>query len=168
MVMQEEHIIDVALNGKNYCLSSIHKQQHYFVAGTSVRMHGARMYTPQMIAGSTRKEGTYHFFEIKVTALSLMVPNVGLTWKWKKDTVNTFKVSTTGGLNTFTTEIFGIPLMKHSWYALKHCLVDVKEDKRACYHTKEAAIFAACIRGILEYPYKCSKTSNRVPTWANH
>jgi hypothetical protein len=79
MVMQEEHIIDVALNGKNYCLSSIHKQQHYFVAGTSVRMHGARMYTPQMIAGSTRKEGTYHFFKIKVSALSLMVPNVGLT-----------------------------------------------------------------------------------------
>jgi hypothetical protein len=74
--------------------------------------------------------------------------------------VNTFKVSTTSGLNTFTTEIFGIPLMKHSWYALKHCLVDVKEDKRACYPTKEAAIFAACIRGILEYLYKCSKTSN--------
>jgi hypothetical protein len=55
-------------------------------------------------------------------------------------------------LVTFTSEIFGIPLMKHSWYALKHCLVDVKEDKRACYNTKEAAIFATCIRGgILEY-----------------
>jgi hypothetical protein len=45
--------------------------------------------------------------------------------------------------------------MKHSWYALKHCLVDVKEDKRECYATKEAAIFATCIRGILDYPYKC-------------
>jgi hypothetical protein len=81
--------------------------------------------------------------------------------------VNTFKVATTGGLVTFTTEIFGIPLMKQSWYALKHCLVDVKEDKRACYTTKEAAVFAACIRGILEYPYKHGKTRNGVPTWAN-
>jgi hypothetical protein len=63
--------------------------------------------------------------------------------------VNTFKVSTTGGLVTFSTEIFGIPLMKHSRYALKHCLVDVKEDKRACYTTKEAAVFPVCIRGIL-------------------
>jgi hypothetical protein len=79
----------------------------------------------------------------------------------KKDTVNTFKISTTGGLLvTFTTEIFCIPLMKHSWYALKHCLVDVKEDERACYTTKEAAVFATCIRGILEYLYKCSKTRN--------
>jgi hypothetical protein len=56
--------------------------------------------------------------------------------------------------------------MKQPWYALKHCLVDVKEDKRACYTTKEAAVFATCIRGILEYPYKCSKTRNGVPTWA--
>ncbi len=48
--------------------------------------------------------------------------------------------------------------MKHSPYALKHCLVDVKGDKRACYATKEAAIFAVCIRGILEYLYKCDKT----------
>jgi hypothetical protein len=50
--MQEEHIIDIALNGENYCLS-IHKQQRYFVAGASVRMRGARMFTPQMIAGLT-------------------------------------------------------------------------------------------------------------------
>jgi hypothetical protein len=105
---------------------------------------------------------------MKGTALSLMVPNMGSKWKWKKDAVNTFKVSTTGGLVTFTTEIFGIPLMKHSWYALKHCLVDVKGDKRACYATKEAAVFAACIRGILEYPYKCGKTRNGVPTWVDH
>jgi hypothetical protein len=117
--IHEEHILDNALNGKNYC-SSINKQQHYFVAGASIRMHGARMFTPQMIAGSTRKEGTYHFFEIKETALSLMVPNMGSKWKRKKDAVKTFKVSTTGGLVTFATEIFGIPLMKHSWYALKH------------------------------------------------
>jgi hypothetical protein len=82
--------------------------------------------------------------------------------------VNTFKVSTSGRLVSFTTEIFGIPLMKHSRYALKHCLVDVEGDKRACYATKEAAIFAACIRGILEYLYKCSKKWNGVPTWVDH
>jgi hypothetical protein len=40
----------------------------------------------------------YHFFEIKETALGLMVPNVGLKWKRKKDTVNTFKVLTTSRL----------------------------------------------------------------------
>jgi hypothetical protein len=61
-----------------------------------------------------------------------MVPNMGSKWKWKKDTVNTFKVATTGGLVTFSTKIFGIPLMNQSQYALKHCLVDVKEDTRAC------------------------------------
>jgi hypothetical protein len=127
------------------------------------------MSTPQMIAGSMRKEGTYHFFEIKGTAISLMVPNVGLKWKQKKDPVNTFKVSTSGGLVTFTTEIFGIPLMKHSRYALKHCLVDVEGDKRACYATKEAAVFSTCIRGILEYLYKRGKTRNAgVQTWVNH
>jgi hypothetical protein len=113
-----------------------------------------------MIVGSTQKEGTYHFFEIKETALSLMVPNVGSKWKWKKDAVYTFKVATTSRLVTFTTKIFGIPLMKQPWYALKHCLVDVKENKRACYATKEAAVFAVCIRGILEYPYKRGKTRN--------
>jgi hypothetical protein len=53
-------------------------------------------------------------------------------------------------------------------HALKHCSVDVKGDKRACYATKVAAVFAACIRGILEYPYKRSKTRNGVPTWVNH
>jgi hypothetical protein len=53
-------------------------------------------------------------FNFMGTTLSLMVPNVGLKWKQKKDAVNTFKVSTTGGLVTFTTKIFGIPLMKHS------------------------------------------------------
>jgi hypothetical protein len=84
MAMREEHIIDIALNGKNYC-SSIHKQQRYFVAGASVRTRGARMFTPQMIAGSTRLKGggggTYHFLETKETALSLMLPNVGSKWK---------------------------------------------------------------------------------------
>jgi hypothetical protein len=167
MAMQEEHIMDIALNGENYC-SAIHRQQCYFVAGALIRTRGARMFTPQMIAGSTRKEGTYHFFEMKGTALSLMVPNVASKWKRKKDAVNIFKVSTTGGLVTFTTKILGIPLMKHSQYALKHCLVDVEGDKRACYATKEAAVFAACIRGILEYPYKRAKTRNGVPTWVNH
>jgi hypothetical protein len=58
--------------------------------------------------------------------------------------------------------------MKHSRYALKHCLVDVKGDKRACDATKEAAVFAACIRGILEYLYKRGKTRNGVPTWVDH
>jgi hypothetical protein len=96
-----------------------------------------------------------------------MVPIVGSKWKWKKDAVNTFKVSTNGRLVTFITKIFGIPLMKQSWYALKHCLVD-KRRIGACYTTKEAAVFATCIRGILEYPYKCSKTRNGVPTWADH
>jgi hypothetical protein len=167
MAMQEEHIMDIALNSENYC-SAIHRQQRYFVVGALVRMCGARMFTRQMITGSMRKEGTYHFFEMKETALSLMVPNVGSKWKRKKDAVNTFKVLTTSRLVTFTTEIFSIPLMKHSWYALKHCLVDVKEDKRACYATKEAAVFAACISGILEYPYKHGKTRNGVPTWVNH
>jgi hypothetical protein len=57
--------------------------------------------------------------------------------------------------------------MKKSWYALKHCLVDVKEDKRAYYTTKQAVVFVVCIRGILEYPYKCSKTRNGVQTRAN-
>jgi hypothetical protein len=47
-------------------------------------MHGARMFTPQMIAGSTQKEGTYHFFKIKGTALSLMVPNVGSKWNRRR------------------------------------------------------------------------------------
>jgi hypothetical protein len=167
MAMQEEHTMDIELNGKNYC-SAIHRQQLFFVVGALVRTRGARMFTPQMIAGSTQKEGTYHFFEIKGTTLSLMVPNVGLKWKQKKDAVNTFKVSTTGGLVTFTTKIFSIPLMKHSRYALKHCLVDVKGDKRACYATKEAAVFAMCIRGILEYLYKHGKTRNGVPTWFDH
>jgi hypothetical protein len=167
MAMQEEHIMDIALNDENYCLA-IHRQRRYFIVGASVRTRGARMFTPQMIAGSKRKEGTYHFFEMKGTALSLMVPNMGSKWKRKKDAVNTFKVSTTSGLVTFTTEIFGIPLMKHSRYALKHCLVDVDGDKRACYATKEAAVFAACIRGILEYLYKCGKTRNGVPTWVDH
>jgi hypothetical protein len=120
-----------------------------------------------MIAGSMQKEGTYHFFKTKETALSLMVPTMGSKWKRKKDTVNTFKVATAHGLVTFTTKIFSIPLMKQSRYALKHCLVDVKEDKRACYATKDAAIFAACIRGILEYPYKRGKTRNGIPTWAD-
>jgi hypothetical protein len=161
MAMQEEHIMDIAPNGKNYC-SAIHRRQRYFVVGASVRTRGARMFTPQMIARSMQKEGTYHFFEIKGTTLSLMVPNVGSKWKQKKDPV------TSDRLVTFTTEIFGIPWMKHSRYALKHCLVDVKGDKRACYATKEAAVFAACIRGILEYPYKHGKTRNGVPTWVNH
>jgi hypothetical protein len=36
MTMQEEHIIDIALYGKKYCLS-IHKLQHYFVVAASVK-----------------------------------------------------------------------------------------------------------------------------------
>jgi hypothetical protein len=52
MAMQEEHIMNIALNGKNYC-SAIHRRQRFFVAGASVRTRGARMFTPQIIAGST-------------------------------------------------------------------------------------------------------------------
>jgi hypothetical protein len=70
MAMQEEHIMDIALNGENYCLA-IHRRQRYFVAGALIRTRGARMFTPQIIAGLTRKEGMYHFFEMKGTALSL-------------------------------------------------------------------------------------------------
>jgi hypothetical protein len=55
MAMQEEHIMDVALNGENYC-SAIHRRQCYSVVGALVRTHGARMFTPQMIAGSMQKE----------------------------------------------------------------------------------------------------------------
>jgi hypothetical protein len=62
MAMQEEHIIEIAFNGKKYCLS-IHKQQRHFVAGAPVRMNRARMFTPQMIVGLMHKEGKYHFFE---------------------------------------------------------------------------------------------------------
>jgi hypothetical protein len=45
-------------------------------------------------------------------------------------------------------------LWRSSPYTLCHCLVDVRSDKWACYATREAAIFAACIRGVLEYPFK--------------
>jgi hypothetical protein len=40
MAMQEEHIMDIALNGENFC-SAIHRRQRYFVAGASVRTRGA-------------------------------------------------------------------------------------------------------------------------------
>jgi hypothetical protein len=118
-----------------------------------------RKFTPQMIAGATRDEGTYHFFQAKELALSLMMPpNVNAPF---------FEVFTDGGLVTFTCEIFGIQLWRSSPYTLHHCLVDVGSDKRACYATREAAIFAACIRGVLEYPFKCGKTRNGVPTWVD-
>jgi hypothetical protein len=39
-----------------------------------------------------------------------MVPDMGSKLKRKKDTGNTFKVSTTGRLVTFTSKIFDIPL----------------------------------------------------------
>jgi hypothetical protein len=68
------------------------------------------MFTPQMIAGSTQKEGTYHFFKMQGTALSLVVPNLGLKWKWKKDAVNTFKVLTTSRLVTFTHQDIQHPI----------------------------------------------------------
>jgi hypothetical protein len=32
---------------------------------------------------------------------------------------------------------------------------------------KEAAIFAACVRGVLEFPFKCGKTRNGVPMWVD-
>jgi hypothetical protein len=98
-----------------------------------------------------------------------MVPNMGLKWKQKKDAVNTFKVATTGRLVTFTTEIFGIPLMKQTWHALKHCLEDVKEDKRACYtmHKRGCHICHVYQRhpGI---SVQMQQDKDGVPTWADH
>jgi hypothetical protein len=44
MAMQEEHIMDIAVNGENYC-SAIHRWQCYFVAGASVRTCGASVHT---------------------------------------------------------------------------------------------------------------------------
>jgi hypothetical protein len=44
MAMQEEHIMDIALNGKNYC-SAIHRRQRYFVAGALVRTRGENVHT---------------------------------------------------------------------------------------------------------------------------
>jgi hypothetical protein len=81
----------------------------------------------------------------------------------KKDMVKIFKVSTKGRRVTFTCEIFGIPLWKSSPYTLHYCLVDVESEKSACYATREAAIFAACIRGVLEFPFKCWMMRNGVP-----
>jgi hypothetical protein len=96
-----------------------------------------------------------------------MLPNGNAKCKKKKEVVKVFKVFMEGQLVTFTCEIFGIPLWKSSPYTLCHCLVDVRSDKRACYTTREAAIFAACIRGVLEYPFKHGKMRNGIPTWVN-
>jgi hypothetical protein len=75
MAIQEEQIIDMHLMAKITFCPSISNSAN-FVAGASVSTHGARMFTPQMIVGSMQKEGTYHFFETKETALRLMVPKV--------------------------------------------------------------------------------------------
>jgi hypothetical protein len=90
-----------------------------------------RKFTPQMIAGATRNEGTYHFFQAKELALSLMMPpNGNAPCKKKKEVVKVFKVFTEGGLVMFTCEIFGIQLWtRSSPYTLCHCLVDVRSDK---------------------------------------
>jgi hypothetical protein len=89
MAIQEEHIIDMHLMVKITVCPSISNSAN-FVAGASVSTHGARMFTPQMIVGSTQKEGTYHFFETKETALSLMVPNMGSKGTVNKHLANTF------------------------------------------------------------------------------
>jgi hypothetical protein len=38
MAMPEEHIMDIALNGENYC-SAIHRQQRYFRVGLECSHH---------------------------------------------------------------------------------------------------------------------------------
>jgi hypothetical protein len=163
----EEHIIDVTVNGAN-STSSISCKQQLLIAGTTIRTCGMRKFTPQMIAGATRDEGTYHFFQTKEIALSLiMPPNANAKCKKKKDVVKIFKVSTKGRLVTFTCKILGIPLSKSSPYTLHHCLLDVGSEKRACYATREAAIFAACIRGLLDFPFKCRMMRNGVPIWVD-
>jgi hypothetical protein len=163
----EQHIIDLTINGANFT-SSISQQQQLLIAGTTIHTRSMRKFTPQMIAGATCNEGMYRFFQAKELALSLMMPpNGNAKCKKKKDVVKVFKVFTEGGLVTFTCEIFGIQLWRSSPYTLCHFLVDVGSDKRACYTTREAAIFATYIRGVLEYPFKCGKTRNGVPTWVN-
>ncbi len=83
-----------------------------------------------MIVGATCDEGTYHFFQAKELALSLMMPpNGNAKCKKKKEVVKIFKVSMEGRLVTFTCKIFGIPLWKCSPYTLHHCLVDVGSKK---------------------------------------
>ena len=125
----EQHIIDLAIDGANFT-SSISRQQRLLITGTTIRTRGMRKFTPQMIAGATRDEGTYHFFQAKELALSLMMPpNGNAPCKKKKEVVKVFKVFTEGGLVTFTCEIFGIQLWRSSPYTLCHCLVDVRSDK---------------------------------------
>jgi hypothetical protein len=128
-----------------------------------------RKFTPQMIAGATCNEGTYCFFQAKALALSLMMlPNANAKCKNKKEVLMIFRMSTEGGLVTFTCKIFGIPLSKSSPYTLCHCLVDVGSEKRACYATREAAIFAStCIRGVFKFAFKHGKTRNGVPIWVD-
>jgi hypothetical protein len=62
-----------------------------------------------------------------------------------------------------------LEIMTEKWFAhyLHVILVDVMSKKGACYATREAAIFAVCIRGVLEFPFKCGKTRNGVPIWVN-
>jgi hypothetical protein len=125
----EQHDIDLAINGANFT-SSISWQQRLLIAGTTIRTHGMRKFTPQMIAGATRDQGTYRFFQAKELALSLMMPpNGNAPYKKKKEVVKVFEVFTNGGLVTFTCEIFGIRLWRSSPYTLRHCLVDVGSDK---------------------------------------
>ena len=125
-------------------------------------------FTPQMIIGATLKDKTYHFFQPRETALRLMHPKVDPNgdgkWKRMKNKVQIFPVLTEGGLGTFTCEIFGIPLMKHSPYAIHHGLVNVKNERHACYVTKEAAVHAATVRGILEFLYQHRHTKDGVQT----
>jgi hypothetical protein len=146
--MHEQHVIDLTIDGANFT-SSISRQQQLLIAGTTICIHGMRKFTPQMIAGATCDQGMYCFFQAKELALSLMMlPNGNAPYKKKKEVVKVFKVFTHGRLVTFTCEVFGIQLWRSSPYTLCHCLVDVGSDKQACYATREAAIFAACIRGV--------------------
>jgi hypothetical protein len=111
----------------------------------------------------------YCFFQAKELALSLMMSsNAKAKCKKKNDMVKIFKVCPEGRLVTFTCKIFGILLSKSSPYTLHHCLVDVVSETSACYATREAASHLCCLhRGILEIPFKCGKTRNGVPIWAD-
>jgi hypothetical protein len=128
------------VNGANFT-SSISQHQQLLIAGTTIQTRGMRKFTPQMIVEATCNEGTYHFFQAKELALSLMMLlNGNAKCKKKKEVLKIFTVSMEGRLVTFTCEIFGIPLWKSSPHTLCCCLVDVRSEKQACYATREAAI----------------------------
>ena len=164
----EDEIIDLATNGETF-KGAIKREQRLSLSGAIVRTRRSGQFTAQMIFQASRDNGTYHFFQLRETALSLMVDrNVKRSGKCKARAVKTECVSTESGLRAYTCSIFGIPLMKQSPYTLPHGIVDVENEKRACYATKAAAEVAAYVRGILQFPYRRGQTVNGVPKWADN